>query len=342
MEQSLTNRKRKKQVNELDRLRQIGLDTGPADPGARSRARARLMAEIESERPSPPLTPRKRSHRRRWLVGVPAVAALVIAALVLSIVLPTRRGGPPPTAAAELRYLAGVAARQPGVSLETGEFAYTRIEGVRDAVFVVQTDEGQLEYTLLIPFVREVWRGADGSGRDLDVTGEAEFSSPADRTSWQQAGAPPLPDPRRSDKGYEAGEFFFVDISQLPSNPGELLARIREGEFSGNEPVSDGLAFRVVDTLLEETYVPPGLRSSLYLAASHLKGIKLDGVVTDRAGREGVGLSFSEGGAKRTVIFDQESSAVLGRELVDTETGLAHESVAIEETGVTTSVTERP
>lgn len=330
-------------MDELELLRGIGTETEPVDPESRGRARGRLMLEIESSLREPISAPPSWPRSRKWLVGVPAVAFLVIAALVLSVVLPSRRGGPPATAAAELRYLAGVAAQQPAVSLEPGQFAYTKFEGTRASTLVFDSgDEGMVEFTVTSPFIREVWRARDGSGRDLDETGDPEFLSQEDRAFWRKAGSPTLPEPRTSDNEYGRGEFQFIDLSNTPPDPDKLLAAIQEGEFSGGDSVEDAAAFRVIAELLEETHVPPELRESLYLAASRLPGVELEGPMSDSEGREGIGLSFTDSGVRRTVIFDPETSAELGQELVDVETGLTHETVSILESGITQSTSERP
>ncbi|MEX1046273.1 MAG: CU044_5270 family protein [Actinomycetota bacterium] len=328
-------------ADELKLLRGIGVEPELADPKSRERARARLMAEIAppEEAPRPARAPHR---RRRWLITVPAVAALVIAALVLSVVLPSRRGGPPATAASELRHLAVVAAGRPGFRIAQGQFAYTKFEGIRSSTFWNDAENGLVEFTVVVPFTREVWRAPDGSGRDLSVTSAAEFFSPKDRGEWRTAGSPPLPEPRESDHEYGPGEFIFIDLSDLPGDPGELLAEIRAGQLSGSEPLGDAATFRVIAELLEEAYVPPELRESLYLAASRLPGVELEGRVLDRAGREGIGLSFTESGIRRTVIFDPETSAELGQEVVELETGLTYESVVILESGLAETRSTRP
>lgn len=77
--------------------------------------------------------------------------------------------------------------------------------------------------------------------------------------------------------------------------------------------------FTIVGDLLRETVGTPDLRAALYRVAAGLGGVELIGSMTDRAGRAGIAVAMtsaqpSRGLERRTLIFDPDTSMLLGEE----------------------------
>jgi hypothetical protein len=119
-------------------------------------------------------------------------------------------------------------------------------------------------------------------------------------------------------------------LATLPTSPEKLAelisARKLEGGTAG--PAED---FSQVGDLLREVYAPPALRSALFQVAARIPGVEILGIVTDTAGRPGVGVayvSYPRAGERRLneLIFDPATSALLAEQTVtvNTTTGVSH------------------
>lgn len=75
----------------------------------------------------------------------------------------------------------------------------------------------------------------------------------------------------------------------------------------------------MIGMALRERPAPPPLRAALYGAPALTPGVTLAGTVTDRAGRVGTAVAFTEVGIRNELIFDPETSELLAerRVLVD-------------------------
>jgi hypothetical protein len=296
-------------MDELELLRRFKQHVPEPDPNRVGAARAALMSRLVQgetrQRPS------RRSPRPqgRW-----AVAAPIVAAVVLALVLPVLRfggdaGGADPAAATALRSAADVAAHQPaGASPAAGEFVYTKTESAYLNGFGSITAR-QAQGWALVPVTREAWISPDGSGRILQTGGAPKFLSDQDREAWVAAGSPNLG--HDINETFGPGELHFFDLSNLPTEPSDLLARIEARTIEAGPP-GDWMTFSIVGDLLRETYASPGLRSALFQIAAGVPGVEFVGEVRDAIGRSGVAVAYAHAGIRHELIFDSRTSRLLG------------------------------
>jgi hypothetical protein len=80
---------------------------------------------------------------------------------------------------------------------------------------------------------------------------------------------------------------------------------------SGPEDI--GATFDFAGTFLQSG-APPDIRAALFRLIQKLPGIESLGPMTDRLGRHGVGVGFTQYGVRDVLIFNPATSAVLERE----------------------------
>ena len=186
------------------------------------------------------------------------------------------------TAAAVLNQAALTAARQPAVAVPgPGQYVYVEtIEGQRDGAGIcVQT-------------VR-VWTAPDGSGREVASAPTGAFCD---------GGIP--------SQTFAKGQGIVT--ADLPTDPARLEQFIvRHFEGGGREDVA--ATFDFAGTFLQAG-APPQVRAALYRLIQGLPGIEALGPMTDRLGRHGIGVGFTQYGVRDVLIFDPATSAVLERE----------------------------
>jgi hypothetical protein len=293
------------------------------------------VSHIHAEQ-SPPLA--APSSRRRFAFGAVGLAA--VAAVAAAVVLFGAGGaGPSPAAAAVLRHAARTAAQQAATDPPAaGQFVYTKSEGT-----VVNTAGiGNQTINFYESDTREAWIGPDGSGRLRESHSAPRFVTPADRAAWVAAGKPDLTGSPNSDETFPAGGLSYLDLSQLPTDPGQLKQLIEERKVEGG-PAGDAETFTIIGDLLRETYAPPGVRAALFTIASQLPGVHLVGTVKDGLGRSGTAVAYDSHGISDELIFDPQTSALLAeRQVVTgdgswTPAGTVIESTAYASSGVVDS-----
>jgi hypothetical protein len=167
-----------------------------------------LTGLLEEERQTPraamgaPARERRqpRPRRRRWagLAGV-AVAAGLVAAVVIGV-LPRSAGGPEAAKAAAFDQAASVRPNGPYRPLRPGEYWYTRTRTV------TLTEPAFKRYQVVLPIVREVWIGTDGTTRIRVRSGPVSFPDRAARQAWTADGKPTL------DLAFETFDLTFRDV----------------------------------------------------------------------------------------------------------------------------------
>jgi len=104
-------------------------------------------------------------------------------------------------------------------------------------------------------------------------------------------------------------------ILAFPTDPRTIYARLRaQVEDRGHSP--DGEVFTEIGDALRETAVPARLRAGLYGALALIPGVELVGEITDRAGRHGTAVAFTEVGLRNELIFDPATSEMLAERTV--------------------------
>ena len=274
-------------------------------------ARALLSRILEIELDASPPTPSRRKRplpRRRWL-AIPAIAVAIAASVVAVLV----SGGGSDTAgaaAATLRKAASVAGLQTPLVPGPGEFLYTKSVNAYTNT-VVPVGGAATAYTYLVSHVREAWLGPNG-GRLYETTSNPRFLTAKDRERWIAAGRPNL------TEGPSQNKLPPTQPLDLPSDPEALYTRLKQ-DARGHGAGLYREMFTLIGDSLRETAATPAQRAALYQVAARIPGVELVGTVKDSAGRPGVAVTMSDHGIRFTLIFDPNTSALLGEEQVALE-----------------------
>jgi len=276
-------------MDELQLLERFWDEVPEPDPTTVARARGVLLSALEGEGSAEPRRLRFPARRRLALLAALTAAGLTLALLV-PLLLPVGRR--PEAAAAALRGAAEVAGRRPAPpAVGPGQYVYTRSEDAWRSYSSAYSSDGTWT---LDHFTREIWIGPDGSGRILE-TGD-----------------------RHGDEVFGPGGLYFEDLSKLPTNIDELRAYI-ERRAAQADPPTDYEMFVVIGDLLRETYAPPELRQALFEVAAILPRTEYLGRVTDEAGRPGIGVGYTWVGVREELIFDPNTSVILGEREVQVD-----------------------
>jgi hypothetical protein len=217
--------------------------------------------------------------RRRYRLAVRAMAGACAIAALAFVLAPARHAT---TAAAVLNQAALTAARQSAAPVPgPGQYVYVEtVEGERDGAGIcVQT-------------IR-VWTAPDGSGREV-------ASAPTGASC--DGGTP--------SQTFAKGQGIVT--ADLPTDPARLEQFIvRHFEGGGREDVA--ATFDFAGTFLQAG-APPQVRAALFRLIQSTPGIEALGPMTDRLGRHGFGVGFTEYGVRDVLIFDPATTAVLERE----------------------------
>lgn len=282
-------------------------ETPEKDEAASERARVRLRSAIAEER-------RATRHRRRRLVGVGA-ATLATAMLIVAVQswLPLGRGGPDVSAAAEIRRLGEVAARQQAPDLGRNQFIYRRyLEVRRDITESISTG---LSYAVDVRLEVEVWLSSDGSGRTLTTYQSVVLASPQDRASWEEAGSPSLPAPGETDThDYGLGGLAYFPVDDLPTDPDALRQALAEGKVIGPAPGDTNL-LSTIGSLLAQEDADGELRQALFDVTATIPNVSVSIDAVDPLGRPAVLLTVSDATGETSLFFDSSDAHFLGRSL---------------------------
>ena len=219
--------------------------------------------------------------RRRYRLAVPVIAgACAIVALALTFIsAPARHDG---TAAAVLGQAALTAARQPAATVPgPGQYVY------------VETVEGQRDGAGICVQTVRVWAAPDGSGREVASAPTGAFC---------HGGIP--------SQTFSKGQGIVT--ADLPTDPARLEQFIVR-HFEGGAREDVAATFHFAGTFLQAG-APPHVRAALFRLIQSIPGIEWLGQMTDRLGRHGIGVGFTQYGVRDVLIFDPATTAVLERE----------------------------
>jgi hypothetical protein len=279
---------------------------GSSLPSADSPEATYLYQQISSS--SAPRLKAQHGTQVRVIAGVGLAAA---AALVAVLVVPGAPGAPTSAAAAVLAHLSKVAADQPAAAaLPASQYEYTASVGMNLISRVYENDElpgspttsgpPKQTFSVYAPVTRQVWIATDGSGRLEQSYGTPSFLTPADRAAWVSDGSPDVvPASSDVDSIEPKGALVAPDLSNLPTNPGTLLAGIeaRTVGSSFGAPAGAAGTFEIIGDLLRETDASPRLRAALYQTA----------------------VAYASNGEQNELIFDPTTSVLLGEATVVTD-----------------------
>jgi hypothetical protein len=315
--------------------------------------------------------PSRRARTGPFAVLIPAAAAVVLAVVLLTGARPSARSHRPtaqrptaqrpsalrPTTAKQVLVRAAFVALQTSpVTPRPDQFIYTRTED----------GAGQLsESWLSVSGARAgiVNRTASSAGSNIPACVDGHSSS----RSLGKDGKP-LSDfiPKRyrgtpMTLNQVAKRFFGGKIPtdgpvvrgrctpqtafhpKMPTNPRSMLAylvRIHEGYPPGLPSVADPLnnLAKNIGYMLLTSYFLPAQEAALYRFLAGTSGITISRHVRDVAGRAGVGVEWSSGGAATMLIFSPSSYRFLGW-----SSGGAHgDGQALLQTAITSSAGQRP
>ncbi|MFI6300029.1 CU044_5270 family protein [Nonomuraea sp. NPDC050790] len=274
-------------------------------PSAEATARAREVM----------LAPRPRPKRRLLRAGTVGLAAAVAA--VAFVVFPG--GGATPAGAAELLQRAATAAARQPAPLK-GQFVYVR---QREQRWILTLAEGGARSEYTEESDTESWIPA------ADPAGALMRTRYGRRTvhSGQVPDTMPTPGTVAHHTG-QCAALVAADTSNLPTDPGELLARIRaDAEATVGkerpEPTEDQFRRQVertvasrLLTLAQNPFPGYGLREAVLGALARLPAATMRTDLTDAAGRQGVGASIRyqgpDGAETAELIFEPDTYRFLG------------------------------
>ncbi len=298
--------------------------------------------------PSAPRRARRPLMRRplaRRLV-LTAAASAVLAVGITAGLLPEGTGGAEPAAAAVLDRAAAAAAAAPAVRTADGTVWFTEARH-EDLGLDIATDRttGQVaDRSFLVQrrFTTRVWLALPDRQR-YDQDAEQPVVAPGDRAAWIAAGRPKITGPASftDDPGTSDTWQLLLDdqlgaagaslrrevdlLRSLPTDPDDLGGWLRDrvrDDVPGRSLVQwcpvdagscseDAKVFQAAAALLAAPVAPPALRSALYRVVAALPGVRLDGAVTDGAGRAATQVSTTTGHLRYELLFDPDNATLL-------------------------------
>jgi hypothetical protein len=294
-------------MNEIDLLQELRAELPGPRAESRASARGALVARIEQSQRPPvqAVVPAWRRSRLRLVAVLAAVAALLVA---LPTLILGGDGKVQPALGQVLRAAAATAATQPAEPPPgPGQYFYTRS---REA-YLTTSVEATRAWSVLVPRIRQTWIAANGAGRARAVAAKPEFLTAGQRRAWKAAGSPHLGSGGVEDFALSGQP--FLDTSNLPTEPKALRRLIEARKIPRVDgPPGEAETFTLIGDMLRDTYVPPAFRAALYRVVAELPKVELRGEVKDPVGRTGIGVAYTKGSITHELIFDPETSALLG------------------------------
>jgi len=306
-------------------------------PAARlEQRRQQLVSRIEAEQHEQP----RPLYRRRAPVAGVALTAAAAAAITLTLLLPAgssdtlrsagryihtlplakRSEGGRQLATLVLLRAARTAANQAPATPGPGQFSYTKSETFYE---IVQESPKGPAAIAFQPSTREIWIAPDGSGRIREDEGHLVFATHADAAYFYHAyrNQMNLLKAHTGDDHEGPGGLGYTDLSNVPTDPAKLkqLIESRKSRVASGPP-GDAETFTLIGDMLRETSAPPAVRSALYTIVSQLPGVQLIGQTHDQLGRPGIGVAYVSRGLRDELIFDPQTSALLGEQQSVVET----------------------
>lgn len=176
------------------------------------------------------------------------------------------------------------------------EYVYVRSQGAHTWHLVGR-------FAAFIGSAREIWIGSDGSGAIREASGPVSFFTDEGHARWEAPGSPEL---ARGPvvEFYGPGE-LSDRTRRLPSDPDALAAELMAGP---------PLTLKAAYHLLGETCVSAEFTRVVFDVAMAVEAIETLDVVADQLGRRGHGLAAVERGERLELIFDEETTTLLGHQ----------------------------
>lgn len=295
-------------MDEMQALRELRADVGPAAPRRMAALRAGLLRSMHAPPP-----PRRRMPKLVWRLGLACVLTVALLAGI-TIAQGNPSDGPakgplqplqprPANAAVFLDRAADQVARQPSQQkpLQDGQWVYIRDLGSNKT----QDDKGREKVDIT---KQEFWFRFDGE----EFAGRIGTGG-LDRFPVEQAGDP--------DFWYPARVRDFQ--AKLPLDPDRLLAAVhaevkrmhpKQREFHQGRGLDSQTVWLISELLGADVGVlpTPELQAAMYRALAKVPGIKVTENVIDLAGRRSVVLDYTWGWYQTGIVLDPTSYAYRG------------------------------
>jgi len=259
--------------------------------GPDSLAAARMRERIISEPP----TVKRRRYVARGLTAAAIAGAAVIVAVAVVPGSPGSLGHPDSAAAAVLGQAAATASRQPATpAAGPGQYEYVKtIQEQENATGTGTKAKVKWQPCIAVQTI-QYWVAPDGSGR-MSASGEPSCGFPTSETFA---------------KG-QSDDSVYPDAASLPTDPAALEQIIEQKYEGGKSDV--GATFQFAGTFLQSG-APPKVRAAIYRMIESLPGVQFLGSMTDKLGRHGIAVGYTEYGVRDILIFNPATSAILERE----------------------------
>ncbi|MEK8108499.1 CU044_5270 family protein [Micromonospora sp. M12] len=153
----------------------------------------------------------------------------------------------------------------------------------------------------------KVWQAADGTGEQMSTQLEPQYPDPESRDYWQHRH-----DSRPAAGGTPAPAAIPLPPMELTPPPADTsqLRELLKIEYGA------GAASKEVSTLYARYVVPRAARAEILRVLADVPGFRWRGQVTDRAGRNGVAVTFDdrEHDAQSLLIFEPTTGELLAHE----------------------------
>lgn len=299
-------------IDDITALREGWSEVEPPSPDAQDRARAALLARITETRATAPQgrRPGRRLPGWVWRSGVAAVGAAALVAGVVAVgglgpanppapQVPSEAGG----SVAQTFELAAVHAEtEPFTPPRPDQWTYVELRIVRGRI---AEDKGQA--------TRETtrsWQRADGRQSAVLVDGKLEVST---ETSDLPQVMPPQD---------------YPTLAGLPTDPRALLDWLRTRSPAGKG--ADGVPYLMIDSMLRDNVLPPGVKATLLRALALIPGVTRSSQPVDFDGRPAIAVGMVlDGWRREDILLDPTTHEFLGSRTVVVEDHTTPEGVTL-------------
>ncbi|MEV4498771.1 CU044_5270 family protein [Micromonospora arborensis] len=301
----------------------------PADPARTAAVEPPLVSArelIDRAGATETVAGRRRAHPTRRLVLT--AGTLAVAAGAVTVLQPFGEGAPDtpgePAAAAGL-VLVPVAYQFDADPPAAGPQVRMLADKIKDAAYDHQSGRYMYHHTKVwgdpvmtsadgrhhVAFASEtkLWQAADGTGNQIRIQLEPQYPDQESRDYWQRERVG-----RPAATGTPAPDVIPLppeELRPLSADPSELREQLKV-EYGA------GAASKWVSTLYERYVVPRATRAAVLRVLADVPGFRWRGQVTDRAGRNGIAVTFDdrEHDQQSLLVFDPKTGELLAYELL--------------------------
>lgn len=323
-------------MNELELTRGFDPHASGGEDAAVTQGRAELLALIADREQavgagvSGGSRQRRPAWRRRGGLALAGGLLAAFVAIALSLNGNEAGVGTPPAKAALIRVAEQIEAGGDEQPLGEGDFYYTATKNyVMDSFLKPQWGaprSGSAKHDSRVPWQQiervseQSWLAHDGrlrmtmNPRSIPI----DFPTRADRLLWKRAGGPkqvegismPAVSFKKNARPFTVGRahFSYQQLLELPTDPVALrdrLAKVAIGSET-REGTSTAWMMEAINQLLQDP-VPTAVRGALYRVIAELPGVGQIADLRDDLGRQGSGLTWTDGLYTYTLVFDRNT-----------------------------------